>query len=380
MFLLPSNRFIHTTKNLFHLIPSCRHQALAPALRTEHLATTSCTWSTVPHPRTPSNLLLLPPPTSQNSRLKTNLFLVNTFRTISKLHKLMNAFRMFTWAPTSKLKRPSIHQATSLWMDIRIIRKTLILLFKISIIKMVKADRLWTILPSTTMEERWTTTKPICISHLSPPATDQPTTRSKSSPWSPNKMGAWDLFTTSNSQLKSSKLLKLKSQSKLTRKNLNSQMVDGNATNARTTTSREERLASDARKSSALRTTRESQNTCSRQQPRHSTLNKRKSVPMTICKKKTHAVEMRTAPLISTSKLSLPQPPLSREWVTGLASDVTTTTLALEKYVTCATWTTSSLTACFTSSNNHDTWAARTWTNTSSNLWPLHLFHSNEYK
>ena len=116
------------------------------------------------------------------------------------------------------------------------------------------------------------------------------------------------------------------------RKTLTSLMVAGSAANAKTTTSRVEKNVSDARKSGIKKTTRESQNTCSKSSRR-----------LTI-KKVKRMLGQRTTKRKPSPKTSTTKTPTSwltsnsqrRELVIGSVKGASTTTSPSEKCATSA--------------------------------------------
>ena len=131
---------------------------------------------------------------------------------------------------------------------------------------------------------------------------------------------------------------------------LSSQMADGNAASARTTTSKEERNATDARSLRLPRTAKVCHNTWLCHQLREPRLRRRVSWR----KLRQQVMTTNQKNLVRRKDAAHPRPTLPllrkfrRELVTGYARDASITTLPSEMYATCAISATSRATKCST--------------------------------
>lgn len=109
-------------------------------------------------------------------------------------------------------------------------------------------------------------------------------------------------------------------------------MVDGSAASARTTTSKEGKLASDARNPSPMKIAMESQIIWfSEPASKKSSRRLRKKQPL-------KSMTTSTAKTTVSTSTELALKPTKREQETGLARDAWTTISVSEKCATCATW------------------------------------------
>lgn len=146
---------------------------------------------------------------------------------------------------------------------------------------------------------------------------------------------------------------KLKHSSTKRRMTSSSQTEDGNAVSARTTTSREERNATDAKNLRPKMTAKACQLTwpCLP----HKELNSKRKVSLRKILKTPNLKKLMSRSLAVHLKPQLPPRRSRRELVTGHAKDASTTTLPSEMCATCATWATSKAIKCFTDNRAKDT-------------------------